>query len=270
MEKIKKRFKGGGMKIHYEEFDRQLIQWFKSQRTDIDDEQSKGPGEIKKKNELLSKIQTYPSRKWFYRFRKRHSLSLQRPKRQQKISLVEAHIRVTEFLIFIRKNAFRVLNLDVLGSFPDRDICKMDENPLALFGDQSKTSINYINTPNEVEGHQNNKRFCTLIVKDEYWKKKEKHYDEDTKVYFSNTAFNNSSNMKSYAEHWLSKTKDGRPKMFITDSYSSHLTEEVKALSKRNGVILRVIPSAITQYVQVLDVSVFSGFKAHYLDVAEE
>lgn len=50
------------------------------------------------------------------------------------------------------------------GSFPDRDICNVGESPLALFCDQNKASINYVNTPNEVEGRLNNKRFCTLIL----------------------------------------------------------------------------------------------------------
>ncbi|CAF0918860.1 unnamed protein product [Didymodactylos carnosus] len=45
----------------------------------------------------------------------------------------------------------KVLNLGVNGSFPAQDICNMDERPLALWEDQSKCSLNYMNTPNEVE-----------------------------------------------------------------------------------------------------------------------
>ena len=86
------------------------------------------------------------------------------PKRQQKITLPEAHSKVTEFLTFLRRNTSRVLNLAVFGSFPDREICNMDRSPLALFGDQSKVNINNVNAPNEVEGRLNNKRFCTLIL----------------------------------------------------------------------------------------------------------
>lgn len=130
---------------------------------------------------------------WFRRFLKRHNLSLQTPKRQQKLTLPEAYNRVNDFLTFVRKSAFRVLNLGVSGSFPDRDIYNVDESPLALFGDQSKASINYVNTPNEVEGRLNNKRFYTLILsafgddnnrvgpalifkgKDEYMRKKKKN-----------------------------------------------------------------------------------------------
>ena len=100
---------------------------------------------------------------WFCRFLKRHNLSLQKPKRQQKTTLPEAHSKVTEFLTFLR-SASRVLNLAVFRSFPDRDVCNMDESPLALFGDQSKVSINHMNTPSEAEGRLNNKRFCTLIL----------------------------------------------------------------------------------------------------------
>ena len=89
---------------------------------------------------------------------------MQKPKGQQKITLPEAHSKATEFLTFLRRSASHVLNLAVLGSFPDCDVCKMDESPLALFDDQSKVSINYVNTPNEVEGRLNNTQFCTLIL----------------------------------------------------------------------------------------------------------
>ncbi|CAF1521814.1 unnamed protein product [Adineta ricciae] len=295
-----KRMKGRGAKIRYQELDRQLIQWFKSKRTKTNDEQSNEPIEIKKERitfknlvrqgEKISvslKIQPYPSQKWFRRFMKRHRLSLQKPKRQQKISLVEAHCRATEFLTFVRKSASRVLNIGVLGSFPDRDICNMDESPLALFGDQSKASINYMNTPNEVEGCLDNKRFCTLVLtvfgednrvapvlifkgKGQVFEREKKYYDKDIKVYFSPTAYMNSSIMKSYSEYWFSKTRDGRPKMIVTDSCKSHLTEEVKNSFKRNGVVLGIIPGGITQYIQVLDVFVFSVYKTHYCDAAEE
>jgi hypothetical protein len=172
-----KRLKGGGAKTCYKKLDQQLINWFTSKRTHPDDEKSKAPSEIKKERItfkslvrqgekicLSLKIQPYPSKMWFRRFLKRHNLSLQKPKRQQKLTLPEAHQRVTEFLTFVRKSASHVLNLGVSGSFPDRDICNVDESPLALFGDQSKANINYVNTPNEVEGRLSNKRFCTLVL----------------------------------------------------------------------------------------------------------
>lgn len=296
-----KRLKGASAKICHKELDQNLIQWFKSKRTDPNDEKSKPPSEIKKERITFKtlvhqgekicvslKIQPSPSKMWFRRFLKRHNLSLQKPKRQQKLTLPEAHGKVNEFLTFVRKSASRVLNLGVSGSFPDRDICNMDESPLALFGDQSKVSINYVNTPNEVEGRLNNKRFCTLMLtvfgddnsrvgpalifkgKGHVSEKEKKEYDKTVKVYFSPSAFVNSSIMKNYTEHWLSKTRDGRPKMFITDSCSSHFGQDVKTLFKKDGVVLGIIPGGITQYVQVLDVFVFNVFKAHYYDAAEE
>ncbi|CAF5203789.1 unnamed protein product, partial [Rotaria magnacalcarata] len=76
--------------------------------------------------------------------------------------------------------------------------------------------------------------------------------------------------MKNYTEYWLNKTRDGHPKMFITDSCSCHFSEDVKALFKNNSVVLRIIPGGITQYIQVLDIFVFSTYKAHYHDAAEE
>ena len=41
----------------------------------------------------------------------------------------------------------------------------MDESPLSLFGDQTKRSINDINTCNEVEGCLSNKVRTFLIVR---------------------------------------------------------------------------------------------------------
>ncbi|CAF4658102.1 unnamed protein product, partial [Rotaria sp. Silwood2] len=40
----------------------------------------------------------------------------------------------------------------------------MDESPLSLWGDQSRRSINDINTRNEIEGCLENKRFATIIL----------------------------------------------------------------------------------------------------------
>jgi hypothetical protein len=51
-----------------------------------------------------------------------------------------------------------------MGAFTPSDVCNMDESPLALFGDQSKRSINDIGTPNDIEGNLGDKRFATLIL----------------------------------------------------------------------------------------------------------
>jgi len=51
-----------------------------------------------------------------------------------------------------------------MGGFLLRDVCNMDESPLNLFGDQSKLSINDINTSNDIEGCLSNKRFATVIL----------------------------------------------------------------------------------------------------------
>jgi len=40
----------------------------------------------------------------------------------------------------------------------------MDESPLTLFGDQSKLSINDMNTSNDILGCLSNKRFATIIL----------------------------------------------------------------------------------------------------------
>ncbi len=82
----------------------------------------------------------------------RHNLSLQRPKRNQKIPLHEAHERATNFYNYIRRANTWAPKRGPMGAFLPKDVCNFDESPLSLFGDQTKRSINYVNVPNEVEG----------------------------------------------------------------------------------------------------------------------
>ena len=58
--------------------------------------------------------------------------------------------------------------------------------------------------------------------------------------------------------------------MLITDSANSHLNTDTIRRLRKNSVVVAVIPKGTTMYLQVLDVSVFSVFKQHYYDVAEE
>ncbi len=104
-----------------------------------------------------------PSSKWFGRFLVRHQLSLQRPKRQQKIPLNEVHQKATSFFSFLRRASGWAPKRGAMGAFTSRDIFNMDESPLALFGDQSKRTINDINTCNEVEGCLSNKVSTSFI-----------------------------------------------------------------------------------------------------------
>ncbi|CAF2258042.1 unnamed protein product, partial [Rotaria magnacalcarata] len=98
-----------------------------------------------------------PSSKWFGRFLVRHRLSLQRPKRQQKIPLDEVHQKATSFYNYLRRASRWAPKRGPMGAFTPRDVFNMDESPLALFGDQANRSINDINTCNEVEGCLSNK-----------------------------------------------------------------------------------------------------------------
>ncbi|CAF1125758.1 unnamed protein product, partial [Didymodactylos carnosus] len=189
-----------------------------------------------------------------------HRLSLQRPKRHQKIPLSEAHERIKSFHGFLRKSSERILNLRAKDSFPERDICNMDENPLPLWGDQTRASLNYVNTSNEVDSTLNSKRFCTLILcafasdnsrvgpalifrgKGRVSDRERSEYEKGVKVYFSPSGVINGALMQAYVQFWLSKTRDGRPKMFVTDSCSSHISDTVKDLLKKEGVVLGIIP----------------------------
>jgi hypothetical protein len=58
--------------------------------------------------------------------------------------------------------------------------------------------------------------------------------------------------------------------MLIVDSATSHLKPETIRLLRQKSVVVAVIPTGCTMYLQSLDVSVFSTFKNHYTDAAEE
>lgn len=64
--------------------------------------------------------------------------------------------------------------------------------------------------------------------------------------------------------------KDDKPKLFITDSANSHLNSDTIRRLRKCSVVVAIIPKGTTMYLQVLDVTVFSVFKKHYYDVAEE
>jgi hypothetical protein len=76
--------------------------------------------------------------------------------------------------------------------------------------------------------------------------------------------------MDKYIHYWMSKIKDNKPKLFITDSSSTHLNDETLRLLRKDSVVVAIIPKGCTMYVQVLDVFVFSVFKHHYYECAEE
>ncbi|CAF1046128.1 unnamed protein product [Didymodactylos carnosus] len=293
-----KRLKGAGKKLRHVQLDAKLFEWFKTKRTPPEDEQQTTT--IKKDRisfrllarqgaKICIELNTVqPPNKWYRRFLRRHRLSLQRPKRHQKIPLSEAHERIKSFHGFLRKSSERILNLRAKDSFPERDICNMDENPLPLWGDQSRASLNYVNTSNEVDSTLNSKRFCTLILcafasdnsrvgpalifrgKGRVSDRERSEYEKGVKVYFSPSGVINGALMQAYVQFWLSKTRDGRPKMFVTDSCSSHMSDTVKDLLKKEGVVLGIIPGDCKMYVQMLDIYVFSTLKNHYYDAAEE
>jgi hypothetical protein len=76
--------------------------------------------------------------------------------------------------------------------------------------------------------------------------------------------------MDKYISWWYSKVNDGQPKLFITDSSSTHLNEETIRLMRKQRVVVAVIPKGCTMYIQSLDVHVFSTFKHHHYECAEE
>ncbi|CAF1019342.1 unnamed protein product [Adineta ricciae] len=295
--KKRMRLHGGGKKLTYVDLDVRLLAWYREKRT--------APGSttaaahIHKERVTFRQLQRRgqqinielnhqcPSAKWFGRFPVRHRLSLQRPKRQQKIPLNEIHQKATSFYTFLRRASRWALKRGQMGAFTFRDIFNMDESPLALFGDQSKRSINDINTCNEVEGCLSNKRFCTVILtvsgedqrvdpillfkgKGHVSAIEQQQYADGIKVCFIPEGVINTVTMNKYNEWFVSKVQDGHPKMLIVDSAGSHLNPETIRSLRKKSVVVAVIPTGCTMYLQALDVSIFSIFKNHYTDAADE
>ncbi|CAF1393602.1 unnamed protein product [Rotaria sordida] len=111
--KKRKRLQGGGVKLHYPDLDQKLLQWFRERRGIL-----KQPDEtiiIKKEKVSFKQLQRRgkqisielnhkpPSPRWYGRFLRRHALSLQKPKRHQKIPLNEVHQLVQEFHSYLRR-----------------------------------------------------------------------------------------------------------------------------------------------------------------------
>jgi hypothetical protein len=64
--------------------------------------------------------------------------------------------------------------------------------------------------------------------------------------------------------------KDSYPKLFVTDSCTSHLEPDIINDMKKKRVVVAVVPGGCTMYVQVLDVAIFSIFKNNYENIAED
>jgi hypothetical protein len=132
---------GAGNKLKYVEPASKLLAWYREHQTHIDSNSPITTTNIPRERVTLKQL----SSKWYDRFMKRHRLSVQRPKRKQKVPLVNAYLR--------RASKWRE-KLGPVGAFTPNDVCNMDESPLELFGDQAKRSVNDIGTANYVEGHK--------------------------------------------------------------------------------------------------------------------
>ncbi|CAF4958033.1 unnamed protein product [Rotaria sp. Silwood1] len=225
--KKRKRLDGGGKKLTYVKLDSRLFAWYRQKRTD--------PGsttipasdirkervtfrQLERRGRQLSEELNHPcpSSNWFGRFLVRHRLSLQRPKRQQKIPLDDVHKKATSFYTFLRRASRWAPKRGAMGAFTPCDIFNMDESPLALFGDQAKRSINDINTCNE--------RFCTVILtvsgedqrvdpvlsfkgKGHVSPDEQKQYAKGVKVFFTPEGVINIPTMNKYNEWFISKVR---------------------------------------------------------------
>ena len=156
------------------DLDRRLLLWYRSRRTDPRDT-SVPPSDIRREKVTLRHLekegcriaedlkQHPPPSSWYLRFMKRHGLSLQRQKRQHKVPTDEVYRLATSFYSFNRRASLWSCKRGPMGAFTPRDICNMDESPLALFGDQCKRCINDIGTTNEISGHISSKVIYALI-----------------------------------------------------------------------------------------------------------
>ena len=89
---------GGGKKLVFVDLDHRLILWYRSRRTDprgislpaTDIRREKVTlRHLEKEGQRIAKELNHssPSPSWYFRFLKRHGLSLQRPKRQHKVPI---------------------------------------------------------------------------------------------------------------------------------------------------------------------------------------
>ena len=63
---------------------------------------------------------------------------------------------------------------------------------------------------------------------------------------------------------------DDFPKLLIVDAVGSHLKPPIAQMLRKKRVTVAVVPKGCTQYLQVLDTEVFSVFKNHYQEAADE
>ena len=165
-------------KIKYIDLDLRLLEWFRERRSVPTSApvSATDAANIRREKVTFRQLQRAgdrissnlhhesPSMKWYRRFMIRHRLSLQRPKRQQKLPIDQAHILAQSFYSFLRRAGTWAPSRGPMGCFTPRDVFNMDESPLALFGDQTKLSINDINTCNEISGHLSSKVWILLAL----------------------------------------------------------------------------------------------------------
>ncbi|CAF1246010.1 unnamed protein product [Adineta steineri] len=275
----RKRVEGGGRKLVFVDLDHQLFIWYRTKRSDPKDI-TLSSGEIKRERITFRHLMKEGRRL-------AKELSLQKPKRQNKIPIDDVHRLAQSFYTFNRRVSTWSIKRSCMGGFTIEDISNMDETPMALFGDQCKRSINDIGTSNDVNGCISNKRFCTILLtvfaKNQRMEPvvlfkgtgnvgvdERQQYAKGVHVIFTPKAFINGPSMNLYIQKWLEKVHDGQPKLLILDSANSHLeTEMIQRLRKKN-VVVSIIPKGCTQYLQVLDTSIFSAFKHHYQVAADE
>ncbi|CAF1612782.1 unnamed protein product, partial [Didymodactylos carnosus] len=140
----RKHLPGAGHKLQYPELDKLLLEWFRERRTGpvIQSNVSTMTTSIVVKREKVTfkqlqrrgkqlcielKHEHPPSTKWYGRFMRRHRLSLQKPKRQQKVPLNEAHLLVNSFHTYIRRASTWAPKRGAMGAFLPRDVVNMDE-----------------------------------------------------------------------------------------------------------------------------------------------
>ncbi|CAF3426104.1 unnamed protein product [Rotaria socialis] len=187
-----------------------------------------------------------------------HRLSLQKPKRNQKVSLSDAYPLINNFYDYIRRASQWAPSGGPMGASLPRDVCNIDESPLSYISNKRFATV--ILT---IFGSDNTRVGPILISKGkEQASSIEKlQYANGVKVYFTLKAVNNRITMDKYMEYWMSEVNDKNPKLFISDSSNTHLDHQSIRLLRKKQIVVAVIPKGCTMYIQALDVYVFSIFK---------
>jgi len=212
------------------------------------------------------------STQWLSRFLKRHDLSLRRKtKIAQKLpkDLEEKLLSFQRFIIRLRQK----------NDYPLGMIANMDETPVCfdMAGDLTVNPTGTKTVHIRTTGNEKNRFTVVLtcfadgtklppiiIFKGKAWPRNAPPRPNGVVVWFQEKGWMDEAGMKKWTKYWGRTRPGGLRKskaMLVFDSFSGHLTDQVKAALRSENTDLVVIPGGLTSMCQPLDVSINKPFK---------